>query len=330
MQSRDHNQRSAQTSAQPEELDTPDHAHERPQGSVAVILGSAFSRRPPRDMSLAERLVSTPWGEVTVHEVIDARSDRPAYLLFRHGLPHQVYPQQVNFRAQACALKSLHCQALLITSSVGVLDVNVPLDTPLLMGDLLMPDHRLPDGSLCTLLTSSPHQRGDHTRDDSSPDPSLPMALRPGHLVWRGSVSSPLLDTQVSSLAERAGASVWGSVTFAYVAGPRTKTPAENQYWASLGAQVNSMSVGPEVVLASELEIPTVTLMIGHKRSGGAQRRREQDVSAQPKPQYEDHREMTATLDRSHQVLERIVRGFVQSAQPVAFPHYIYRYHSDL
>lgn len=318
-----------------------DHLPHPQASSVAVILGSAFSASPPQGVKLNAIEVMTPWGSVVIHQVIDQTLTRPAYLLFRHGLPHHCYPQQVNFRAQAVALKILGCQALLVTSSVGVLDAETPLDQPLLVQELLMPDNRLPDGSLCTVLVDPPSLNDNPSVDLPALSRELMSALQPGHLVLRGPLCSAELNQQVRSLIERDRDERLDPVTFAYVAGPRTKTAAENRYWSSLGAQVNSMSVGPELVLANELEIPTSALVIGHKRSsGGREEKSERRASHQPAShqhnrgeqavdQSADHREMSETLRRSHQVIESIVVGFIRHAKQAPFPHYIYRYHSD-
>ena len=60
---------------------------------------------------------------------------------------------------------------------------------------------------------------------------------------------------------------------FAYVPGPRTKTPAENAWLGSLHPRphANSMTLAPEVVLLGELGIPTAAVVVGHKhvRCGG-------------------------------------------------------------
>ncbi len=54
---------------------------------------------------------------------------------------------------------------------------------------------------------------------------------------------------------------------FAYFPGPRTKTPAENAYLATLPAHGNSMTLAPEVVLLAELGIPVAAVAVPHKRS---------------------------------------------------------------
>lgn len=298
--------------------------------SVAVVLGSTFSARPPADLDLVPVEVATPWGDVTLHFAQGLRNDLNPFVIFRHGLPHQRLPHLIPYRAYAAALKVLGCRALLLTSSVGVLDQALPLHTSLLLHDLLMPDMRLSDGSLCTMFNSigpplePPAISGAILHIPTFRREELTMALHPAHLVWRGGPSSHHLDTQVKQIALEQGLEVGPSVTFAYVPGPRTKTPSENRYWGILGAQVNSMSVGPELVLASELEIPCSALLIGHKHSSSDQGGSEQ--SARTKQQAKI--EMSHSLTRSHQELSLLIRHFLSSATAVPFDHYLYRFPS--
>ncbi len=55
--------------------------------SVAVILGSAFQDTIPQALNLARIEIQTGWGMQALYRVKNYQ--RPAYLLFRHGLPHQ-------------------------------------------------------------------------------------------------------------------------------------------------------------------------------------------------------------------------------------------------
>jgi 5'-methylthioadenosine phosphorylase len=211
--------------------------------SVGIILGSAFSDEPPRSLALQRELVQTELGPYELQRV--KGTPLPAYVDFRHGQPHRLLPHQIEFRAQAAAFARVGCRALLVTSSVGVLDPALPLYRPLRVADLITLDNRLPDGSLCTMY--------------ERPGPGQ------GHLVLREGLLSRALGAQLEQLASAAGAPLEGDVVFGYAAGPRTKTRAENEMWRRLGAQVNSMSVGPELILANVLEIPCVALVGGHK-----------------------------------------------------------------
>ncbi len=256
--------------------------------SVGIILGSAFHTGLLPGLSWSERTVETPWGRVVLHR----EAEGGAWLRFRHGLPHTHLPNQINYRAQAWALREVGCTGVITTSSVGVLDPAVPLFTPLLAGDLMMPDNRLPDGSACTLF--------------DTPRPGH------GHLVVRDGLFSSALSAQVRGIAAGIGVRIGPSVVFAYVAGPRTKTPAENRMWALLGAQVNSMTVGPEVVLAGELELPCAGLLVGHKRSGG-------DGAG-------DMAEIAASLEASRAAMARLIAAIITSYQPVPFANSLYRF----
>ena len=259
--------------------------------SVAAILGSAFADSFPDAFDLEPETVDTPFGAHTLHRVTGA--ERPAYVSFRHGLPHRLLPNQIPYRAQAAALQAVDCKALLVTSSVGVLDADVPINRPLLVGDLIMLDNRLPDGSACTMFTEP---TGRH-----------------GHLVLNDGMFASALNAQVEALAAREEAPIADRVVFAYVQGPRSKTPAENRLWPRLGAQVNSMTLGPEVVLANELEIPCAGLVVGHKYS----------IPDRVPPEREA---LADTLDRSRAAQERIVTAFLRDADPVPFPNTIYRF----
>ena len=219
---------------------------------------------------------------------------RPAYVSFRHGAPHRLLPNQIPYRAQAWALREVGCGALLVTSSVGVLDPALPLYRPLLVGDLLTLDNRLPDGGACTVFTE--------------PDP------RHGHLVLNEGLFSRALTSQVEGLAQRVGERLEKDVVFGYVGGPRTKTPAENRMWKGLGAQVNSMTLAPEVILANELEIPCAAVVVGHKYSVP-------DVEAP-----EDRGAVAETLARSRAALGRIVRAFLAEGEAVPFGNHLFRF----
>ena len=62
-----------------------------------------------------------------------------------------------SFIGYTAALHELGVKSLLVTSSVGVLHRRIPLFTPMLLTDLLMPYNTLPDGSTCTMFTDSKH-----------------------------------------------------------------------------------------------------------------------------------------------------------------------------
>jgi len=144
---------------------------------------------------------------------LEGRADR--WVLFRHGLPHRYLPHQIPYRRQAEWLRQVGCEALLVTSSVGVLAESVPLFVPRLVGDLLMLDQRLPDGSPCTLFASPAPGQGHFGVDQG--------------LLHGG------LGAELQRAAAVRGQSLGDGVVFAYTPGPRTKTPAEIALGAAWG-----------------------------------------------------------------------------------------------
>ena len=263
--------------------------------SIAVILGSAFEGSFAESLDLSKEEVQTGFGTINVYRS-NLRKDRPVYVIFRHGLPHTLLPNQINYRAQAAALKKVNCGALLINSSVGVMDADLPLYKPMLVTDLMMPENRLPDGSTCTIF----------------PKPSKEH----GHLLIKDGLFSSTLNSWLIHQHKKEIHQAEQGVVFVYAGGPRGKTPAENRMWAQLGGQVNSMTLAPEVVLANELEIPTTALVVGHKYS----------VPDVENPKQE---EIGATLENARTATEKILHSFLMKAEPVAFQNEIYRFKDE-
>lgn len=261
--------------------------------SIGLIAGSAFSINDLEPLQLEKRDIPTPWGTIRLYEC--TASTTPAFIRFRHETPHRLLPNQIPYRAQAWAFREVACSALLITSSVGVLDAEVPLYTPLHVTDLLMPENRLPDGSQCTMF--------QHPQ------------MKQGHLVLNEGLFSDALRKQLDQLAANTIIAP-GGVVFAYAAGPRTKTPAENRYWATLGAQVNSMTLGPEVVLANELEIPCAGLVVGHKYSV-------------PGIENPDRHSVAASLQFSREAMQKLITGFILTGKTVSFQNHLFRFNHD-
>ncbi|PWN05328.1 5'-methylthioadenosine phosphorylase [Rhodohalobacter mucosus] len=260
--------------------------------SLGIILGSAFENEFASKLMLEPEVADTPWGRITLFSS-GLSNDRPVYILFRHGLPHSLLPNQINYRAQAAALQQVNCGALLINSSVGVLDPDLPIYKPMLVTDLLMPENRLPDGSTCTMY----------------PEPKAHQ----GHLLIREGLFSQSLNEQISARHPGSIFKPENGLVFVYAGGPRSKTAAENRMWAQLGGQVNSMTLAPEVVLANELEIPVSALVVGHKYS----------VPGRINPEV---RKIAETLVDAREATESILLDFIEHGEPVVFANQIYRY----
>jgi 5'-methylthioadenosine phosphorylase len=214
----------------------------------------------------------------TVGDVTLYRYREHGWILPRHGLPHSLLPHRIDYKANARALADVGVKNLLVTSSVGVMDASIPLMQPLIVTDLFMLDNRLPDGSACTMDTGA-------------------------HLVLEDGIVS-------SELSKRLRVSYSGPVVFGYVQGPRTKTRAENAYLARAGVHVNSMTVGPELVLANELGITCAAVVVGHKYS-------------LPTATKVD---IGASLEQARTALETIAVSFLEDTPPIPFANQVYRF----
>lgn len=258
--------------------------------SVAVMLGHAFDAGTLGGGRLEPVEIETRWGPQEVYRF--ERADRPAYVVFRHGLHDHLLPHQVTGRAQVEALKKLDCGALLVSSAVDVLDLQIPLHRPMLLSDLIMPGNRLPDGSACTFFTDP---SGGH-----------------GHLVIEEGLMSARLAGRLRALAGEVNVELGPEPVFTHVPGPRTCTAAEARMWARFGAQVMAMTVAPEVILANEREIPTVALVIGQEYALP-------ELRTSTDPSKGDARA------RGRESVERLVVGFLRKAEPVEFANRLHR-----
>ena len=260
--------------------------------AIGIIVGSAFQLEMLRGLPTQPVDINTPFGPWTLYKV--ELRDRNAYISFRHGYPHYYLPNQIPYRAQTWAFHFVECKSLLVTSSVGVLDSSLPLFQPLLLNDIMTTDNRLPDGSTCTMYTQPSPQHA--------------------HLVIKDGLLSTGLSDQLHRILSSDYQAVPNQVVFGYVGGPRTKTKAENRMWRQWGAQVNSMTLAPEVILANEMEIPCCSAVVGHKYSV--------PEIAEPESQHS----VTESFELSREALARIVRGFISEIKPVPFGNHLYRY----
>lgn len=258
--------------------------------NAAAIVGSSFIGNVGQNF--AKIVIDTPFGSQTVYET-ENETNR-GYLVFRHGLPHRLLPNQINYKAMIWAIKKLGCTSLLSTSSVGVLCAEIPLFKPLLLDDLLMFENRLPDGSCCTMF-SEPSE--DH-----------------GHLVLREGLFSHALNQQIAELSDGLIFNNHERLVFAYSGGPRTKTSAENRMFKMLGAQVNSMTLAPEVVLANEQEISCAGLVVGHK------------YSLEKIKTDKDEFNVAESLKLAREAFENIIFRYLHEVRPVDFANEIFRF----
>jgi 5'-methylthioadenosine phosphorylase len=156
--------------------------------------------------------------------------------LSRHGRSHNLPPQQINYRANLWALKSLGVEAVISSAAVGG----------------LVPSHR-------TDSFAVPDQFLDRTwgRPDTFYDGSLGTGVQ--HVSAAEPFCPRLRRLQVSALTEH-GEDYRPTATIAVINGPRFSTRAEAAALVQAGAQIISMTQYPEPVLAAELNMGFASL----------------------------------------------------------------------
>lgn len=193
--------------------------------SVAVIGGSGlYSLLDPASAEAVT--VGTPYGDVEL--AVGVFGGRRVAFLARHGAGHRLAPHRIPYRANIWALASVGVRAIISTAAVGAVDPAYPI------GSLWLPDQYL-----------------DRTngRDDTFYDEDSVQ-----HLPSAEPFAPALLDLATSATG------VPGGATVAVIQGPRFSTRAESVALRAAGAHLVNMTLYPEVPLASELDIDTVTL----------------------------------------------------------------------
>jgi len=177
----------------------------------------------------AARDIRTPFGAAIV--TIGDLGGRPVAFLPRHGADHTIPPHRINARANLWALASLGVRAVVSTAAVGSLS------------------RALPPGkfALADQLVDRTFGRAD-TYFDAGLVRHLPFA-------------EPFCPT-LRSIAIEALPDAAPRATVAVIQGPRFSTAAESRILRDSGADLVNMTLCPEVALAAEIGMGTVTICV--------------------------------------------------------------------
>ncbi|MDQ0028509.1 MTAP family purine nucleoside phosphorylase [Arthrobacter bambusae] len=211
-----------------------------PRARIGIIGGTGLYRLPGA-VVLDTLDVATPFGapsspvtlaRLTALDGPGGAAEGPAVaFLSRHGRGHAIPPQQINYRANLWALKSLGVEAVISSAAVGGLVSSHGT------GTFAVPDQLL-----------------DKTwgRADSFYDGSLPTGVQ--HLPAAEPYSAPLRAALITALKQQ-GEDVPATATVAVINGPRFSTKAESASLIQAGAHLVSMTQYPEPMLAAELNM---------------------------------------------------------------------------
>lgn len=197
--------------------------------SLGVIGGSGMSSlKGFRD--LAEKVVSTPYGEPSSPLLTGKSGGLDIVLLARHGLRHQIAPHRINYRANLRALSDMGVDRIIAINTVGAIDQS--LEPP------------------CIAV---PEQIVDYTwgREHSYFD-APPDELK--HVDFTEPFCGETRQQLLAALQEAGIDGVDGG-TYGVTQGPRLETAGEIDRMARDGCDLVGMTGMPEAALARELDL---------------------------------------------------------------------------
>ena len=238
---------------------------------LAVIGGTGLSELEGIDSGSVQE-VETPWGSAKIQNgVIDKY---PFVFLSRHGVPPEIPPHRINYRANIGALVELGVSEIIAVNTVGSVDPGLEV------GDLVLPDQVI-----------------DYTwgRDSTFFD----KAIR--HIDFTfpfdSGVRKKLLDA-VLSLGISSG--FHDSGTYGCTQGPRLETAAEIKKLQYDGCTLVGMTAMPEAALAREQSIPYASLCAVINKGAG--------LEGLPV----DFAEAAAAMSESGKKIRQIIRRYAE------------------
>lgn len=249
---------------------------------VGIISGTGGYDWPGME-GCDSRPVRNAYGEAVITE--GRINDVDVVHLCRHGAAHARLSNQVDHRANIRALIDAGADAVLSTTVCGAVDPGLPLGSVVVFDDLHFPSNRMPDGSLCTW-----HEE--------------PGAPGRGHWIFDRPFSEVLRAALLES-ALAADVTARDGGCYGHVDGPRFNSRTEIAALASVGVCAVSQTIGPEVVLAGEAELPLA--VVGYLT----------DYANGVIPEPEPVSALTARIAEAPGVLAAVVAGALGRIGPV-------------
>ena len=184
---------------------------------------------------IEEVRIETPYGPPSDSIMLGTIAGKKVAFLPRHGRNHSILPQQINYRANVWAMKSLGVKRVISPCAAGSLQKHVK------PGDFVVCDQfvNLTSGRKDTFF------EGPIVTHVSAADPYCPelrkIAIEAG---------------------KSCGITVHETGTVAIINGPRFSTKAESKFYTAQGWEVINMSQYPEAYLVKELDMCPVNISL--------------------------------------------------------------------
>lgn len=248
----------------------------------AFITGSGFYDLPGFELET----VTTDYG---VAEVLRGKlKEREVIILPRHGQDHRSLPHHINHKAHISALKQLGCDRIVSFSVCGMMKAEHQLAQIYLANDLMYPENRLADGSICSFFDT-------------------PGAEGRGHLIAGNFFNQGLsqaIKTVHPDLQE---------LSYHFSFGPRFNSKAEISSFSQY-ADAISQTAGPEVILSNELEIPYALVLFPIDYANGV---KEENTSME---------ELGANMAQSKPAFIKIMEHLAENDPDCSFEGFVYRF----
>jgi 5'-methylthioadenosine phosphorylase len=202
------------------------------QAEVGIIGGSGLYEMEGLT-GVREVAVETPFGPPSDPLVVGRLEGRDVAFLPRHGRGHRILPNELNFRANIFALKTVGVERILSVSAVGSLKTRY---APLQM---VIPD-----------------QFVDRTTQRASTFFGRGLVA---HVAFAHPFCEDLRQLMATACAQE-GATAHLGGTYVCIEGPHFSTRAESELYRSWGMDVVGMTNLQEAKLAREAEMCYVTL----------------------------------------------------------------------
>jgi 5'-methylthioadenosine phosphorylase len=180
--------------------------------------------------------VETPYGRPSAPVVVGEIEGRSVGFMPRHGVKHELPPQEINYRANLWAMKHLGATDVILPCAAGSLQKEVE------------PGHFV----FCDQVVDRTNGRSKDTYYDG------PITT---HMSFADPYDEEMRQTAIAS-ARELGITAHERGTVVVVQGPRFSTRAESRWFSSMGWEVINMTQYPEVILARELEMAALNISL--------------------------------------------------------------------
>ena len=203
---------------------------------IAIIGGTGLTQYDGLQVTKTLK-VETALGAPSAELVFGRLHGADVVFLPRHGHPHAVPPNKVNYRANLLALKEVGVTSIIAVNAVGGIADNMQANT------ICIPDQ----------IVDYTHGRLDTFFDGEF----KPLDHIDFSYPYDAGLSQGLLDA-----ANQAGVPVESGGVYGATQGPRLETVAEIRRMEKDGCDLVGMTGMPEAVLARELSIPYACLAL--------------------------------------------------------------------